>query len=754
MKKEDATPQNELYRLKTNVNNAYRSFKTNYDNFSKNQQFVFIDAMDSASTSTNNEINRPNVQANSLEVTLNRFCGEFIKNQPGISISPSDDYEARNKDNPEQLVDKSELAQFLEGHARHILNESQKYGTVYFSFRDAISGGFSNLKIVADYVDNRSFHQDLTLRRCAQSILTGFDPLASLPDKSDAEYCFELYPMRDVDFKSKFPDVDIGALKYAAHVGPFQWTYLLGNDKVLLVADYYEKVRTKTTLYELTNGGIYLASEKKKLLKEWAEDITKGVAPAVVRERPTEVITIKRYQFIDNIIISEEETDYTDLPIKFMDGNSALSKDANGGATFQFTRPCWYQARDSQTLKNLAMQCMANELQMVRPMQLMASVESIPAEYIDAYTDPQPISTILYNELWDDNPDARLTMPQVIPRQLILGDLMSTFNAADMMINTCLGSSDNQMANVARKQGSGKAIEKFEAFTNIQILPYIYNCSLTMQSAMQTLVDMMPLYYTTSRTIPVMMPNGMRGAVNINPQDGEQGITLRYKPGDFKVKVESSVNFTQQQEQTLAQLTSLMNIPQFAQFMTDTSMDVIVDNIPNIRHGDVLKGRMDVWVKAQNDAKQAQMHQAMSEPKLEEQAMQMAGQKAQMEHQVAMTKVQQQSMADKADTALEVAKLELEREKLRVELLRMRADLEMSAQELEIKQQKAGDEHVERMVDSAIKQSEHAHDLSGKEFDRALKIQEHELSKDRDKFDRELAYKGLETPAEERAESE
>lgn len=723
----------ELDRIKTNIENSYQGFKKNYDNFTEFQRFIFITAMNEAAESVNNEIDRPNIEINNLEAYISRFCGEFVKNEPGISVSASDDFDARN---PEQEVDVGTLSKFLEGHIRHIRHESAKVGTAYNCYRDALSGGFSGLKIHTEYADSMSFKQVIKMSRVFDPILTGYDMLATKPDKSDGNYCFELFPMRKEDFKRQFKDVEIGSIKYVKSLGSFNWSYMLGKEEIILVADYYEKEEKKTKLYELSNGQIMVKKEYNEFIKKWEESGIIDLPPIIIQERDTTTTEIIRYQLIQNQILSEEPTDYTDLPIKFIDGNSVIHKDDLGGSSYQFTRPFIYQARGVQRLKNFAAQCLADELQKMRPAQIIAALEAIPEQYIDGYRDPKALATIIYNYFHNGDVNHPLPAPLIAPRHPIPPEIMNTLMSSDTMIQNVLGIFDASLSRVNGRDVSGEAIRESTGISNSVVVPYIYNHDLGFESAAQMILDMIPLYYNTPRTLPIITEEGKKIAINVNAKDGS-GLQLKYKPGDFKVKVEASVSFVQQQERAMQQIISLMQVPQVAQFVGDTSIDLLFDNI-SCRDAETWRGRSEIWMKSQQEAKQVAMQQAAQQPAIEQQAVQIAAQQVQMEAQVAMAKVEQQAMAEKAKTAVKVAELELDKQKLQIELAKLTAELHIEEQKLGIEQQKADDDRIERIIDSAIKQNEHTHGMAEKQFDRAMKKLESDRAHESEKAEKEM----------------
>lgn len=725
----------DLKRIKKNIENAYEYFKPNYDRFVKFRNFLYVTSMNDAAKSVQNELESNTLEFNTIEAYVSRLCGEFTQNEPELMISTADDYEAESQEDEDQ---QAALIEVLEGYTRHIVYESKKVGTEYNVYRDTLSGGYSSLKVYTQYVNERSFKQEPVIKQTFDQTLVGFDPLASKPDKSDGDYCFELVPKRAEDFEQEFPDVDIAKLQYKG--GSFirlnngfvdyNWSYSAGTDKIILVADYYEKVKKETQLLMLSNEMTMTLEEYRDFKKEWEEAGYEQVGPMPVEimRRPTTVTKIMRYQMIETQILNEEETDYPCLPIKFVDGNSIVTRDGDSGGSFrQMTRPIIYQAEGAQRMKNFAGQKLVNEIENLRPQQVIASLECIPKDYMDGYRKPQNTTALIYNAFHMGNVNVPLEKPMLMPRNQIPQEILQTFTGADSVIQNILGSFDSSMTQLTEAQMSGKAVQEITTMGNAVAKIYLHNHLLGMESAIQMIVDMAPKFIRTPRTLPIRTADGQMGYVKVN-QEG--GVQFNYEPGMFKVKIEPGVSFSVQQTRALQQLTSIGNaFPKLGKFISDVGGDIVLDNV-DIRNVETLRSRYQHWAQEEMQ-KEMQMLQAQAgQPKIEEQAMEIAAMQVQTDRDVGMAKIDQQDRAEKAKTALKVAELEMEDKKLNVEISRIEADMLIEQQRLGMEVQKADEDRVERIIDTAIRQSEHVHGLSEKQFkltmDELLADREHE----------------------------
>ena len=704
----------QLARIKQNVENAYDSFLKNYERYNKFRNFVFVTTISETERSVLTELRKPQIEFNILEAYISRLCGEFSKSVPSIKISAKDGKEVDGK-----------LIELIEGHIRYILKEANKQGLEYNCYRDTLSGGFSCMKIYTEYSGEMSFHQDIVMRRVYDPTLVGFDPLASLGDKSDAEYCFEIVPKRFEDFKRENPGLAFKDMKFsrrestAENLGPFQWSIKSGKDDLVLVADYYEKKKVKKTIVLLADGQVMTTKEYDEFVEQWKMEGRIEQPPIIIgKPRTTEIIKIVRYKVIENQVFDYEETDFKRLPLIFIDGNSIIAKQGTSGQVSQMTRPYIYQAVGAQKLKNFAGQSLANELENMGPQKTVVALESIPDNYLDGYTDPQNTIIQVYNAFHNGDVNVPLPPPIQPTRPQIPPEISNAFMAADSIVQNVLGSFDATMSKLTEQQISGIAIQESITLSNSAAMPYVYSYLLGLQSAAQMAIDMIPLYIRTPRTIPVINSEGKKSYVKVN-QDG--GISLDYDHDAIQVSVEAGVSFNVQQSKALQQIIALMNAsPLFSEFINESGLDIILDNV-EIRNIESLRERSEQWMQKRMQQKQQAMEQAKQQPQIEQQMVQIAAQQVQSENQVGMAKVQLQAATEQTKAQIKQAELEMDAQKNQTELIKVMADIQLEEMKLGLDRQKQTDERLGKILDAKLKQSEHHHKSKDMHFDQAMR---------------------------------
>lgn len=678
----------ELPRLRKLVEQSYSYFQPNYQRYNEFKRFVFKSSMSNQDIVTLQALKKPQLEFNILEAYISRQRGEFSKHEPEIAVSSADGQQA----NPETI-------RIVEDHMRALISEANNNGTQYDCYSDTTGGGFSALKVFTDYANETSFEQVIKFDRCYDPTLTGFDPMARLSHKGDGAYAFELFPKTKEEFERENPDVDLRDFDFARELGGFSWGYVNGKEKILLICDLYEKKKKRCKIVRLADGKTMRETEYKKLLKEWDSEIKMEVPPAVVERRTADITTICRWRFVQNKVLEYVETDFKKLPLIFVDGNSVLLREGNNGSAQQMTRPYVYHAQGIQKLKNYAGQTLANELENMVQHKFIIAKEAIPEGYLEAYSNVQLPSTLVYNHLYNQDPNITIPPPMPVPRIGAPAEVMQTFSMTDQMTQVILGNYDSQQGNINDNNNlSGRAIEIGAMQSNLAATPYVVGYLAGLNQVAQVVLDLIPKYYVTPRTIPVMAKDGKRDYVAIN-QPG--GVQMQFDDNALQVKVEPGVSFGVQKARALQQIQLLMSAsPLFAEMMSTKGLPILLDNI-EIRGIDQLKKVTEEFIAEKE--RQAKMQEQM-----------MMQQANQPNPEMLKLQVQREANAVKreeiqANTMVKSEQNAIAAEEATTERMKVMAELQSSEMHDAVQSKKADAEVLSHLLDSASKLEDQTH---------------------------------------------
>lgn len=698
-----------LIQIKKNIKTFHEYWKDNNVRYHKFINFVFNTGLTEEDISKLMDLQKPSIEFNISEEYINRLRGEFAKHEPSLNVRGADGL-------PVELLTESFIAQMetVEGIIRQIFFGGKSDSLKYRIYTDQLCGGFSVAKVCTDYVNPRSFEQNIYVERAFDPTLCGFDPMARETHKGDGEFCFEIIPMIKADFEQKFGKEAANQLTYTRTIDDYNWSYTDNQEKIALVAYYYEKVKKNAKIVKLTNGHTIVKKHYEQLKEMWQAKGFIEQMPQVIDERNTTLEYIDRYLVCEKGILEHVSTDYCHLPLVFFDGNSQLIKKEPQAPTKQMTRPYIYNAYGLQKFINFCGQTLAADIEGMVTHKFKVALESIPEKYMSAYTNPQLESVLIYNAFDEKHPEKMLPPPQEIVRTPIPPVVQEMFLNGPKFMQSILGAYDGEIGSYDNP-ASGKAIEKGSIASSSAAYPYMEGFINGLNRVGQIIIDLIPKYYVTPRTIPVIRPNGTRDFVEVNKPEGlndnldpatkdKVNVHLLFDPYMMQIQVESGVGSSVEKHVALEQLINLMQAsPLFAQFMNEDGLLPLLDNL-EIRGIENLKKNAEKYM---NNLKQAAQQGDQTPPEealiqaqveVEREKTQQRAQEAEMKHQISEQELQIKVASDAAEKAIE-------REKINLELIKLLSELQVKerkdALEEERQQREESREALKELMEAA-----------------------------------------------------
>jgi hypothetical protein len=685
--------KDKLKSLKKDVEKATSYFKKNYETYHRFRRFAFKSNLSEDDEQTLNNLNRPVLEFNYANAHLSRLCGEFSKQEPSIEVRP---------ENGAQIDE--QLIKVIEGHIRHIFFEMQKRNVQYNVYKDALSGGFSAFKITTEYANEMSFDQVIKVERPYEITMCGWDPLAREQNKSDAEYCFERFPLKKEDFKAKYPHVDIESLDFGGNTEEFSWSYQTDMEDIVVVCDIYYKKKSKKQIVKIATGQTLTLERYEEFLEEWKQSGFVDVPPDIIQQRETEVTNICRYRIMSNEVLEYEETDFKDLCIPFVDGDSAIIKDDGSSSLTQFTKPYIYHIKGIQRLMNLAGQTFAEYIENLTQHKFIVAMESLPQEeeWLKAYRNVQIARVVAYNAFDLNNPEKALPPPREVQMVPIPQEIPMLFMGAEKIFQNVLGSYDASLG-INNNQLSGVAIVEAATQSNSAAMPYIVGYMQGLTHVANIIVDLMPKYYITPRTIPIIEKDGKRSYQKIN-QPG--GVDINYDSNVLQVQIEAGVSYQIAKNKALQQIIALMGTSKtIGGFLESEGIDVILDNM-EFRGSEILKDRAEKWIEERKNNPQPSEEQ-------------LNAQSEQQKNQLKAAEIQSKQQMHQNQIQVDIAKLQADLTKVQGELqLSKDANLREHERLIHERQMKEREQHHSHTMDI------HDRLLEGEKFNETRKKSE------------------------------
>ncbi len=692
--------------IKANVEKSIAYFKENVDRAWELSNFFFKTGISETDKAALNTLGKPMIEFNIGEAFVNRLLGEFTKQEPSIRVRLSDGLPPERYLNEQAVM----TQKIVEGHLRQEMLDSSSYSVGYDIYAEILRNGYSVAKVWTEYVNEFSFEQRIRWGKCFDSFMCGFDPLARLPSKSDGEYCFEIVPYTLEEFKKTFGESGVSGMKFQKNSGSFDqngmstgfgsisWSYKTQHESIVLVADYYEKQYKKERIVQLSNGSVILKKHYEDFIEEWNSRGFLEQAPIIVNTRYSEIQTICRYQMCETGVLSYMETDLKHLPLVFFDGNSVVLQSGPSSGVSQITKPVLYNAKGIQRLKNFCGQTIAQDIQNMIQHKFLCPVEALPEDnaLLEAWLTPQQASVLTYNAFYGKNPDQAIPAPREIQRVPMPQLVESVFNGADRTTEMVLGSYNSVLGTNADAL-SGTAIQQGALQSNAGAIPFLKGYMSGLNQVGRIYLDLIPKYYKTPRTLPVMDPSGKRTyvVVNSNPDQKE----LDYDPNELDLVIEAGVNSTIQKQQSNEQIASWMSASQlFSEFINTEGLDVILDNM-DIRGIDGLKERAATFMEMKREAQKRNAEQG--DPQIA-----VANKAIETEAQIEAMRIQSQKEKAKGELALGAARVAIEKQKADTAAAEAEAKLALEGQKMAIEAERIDAENAREAVEAAIQISD------------------------------------------------
>jgi hypothetical protein len=690
-------PMNKLEEIKQNIQSSHNYFRKNIQRYNEFMKFVFDTSLNSDDQMKLDLVQKPPLEFNILEAYLSRLRGEFSKQEPDIIARAADG--VRVEDITEEFLTQLHT---VEAHLREIFFNASNDSLEYNIYTDCLGGGFSVARVYTDYINEMSFEQNIGLERVFDPTLTFFDPLARESHKGDGQYAGVLIPKSREEFENEFGEGKASKMKFvrSSQIGGFNWSYKSQDKEIVLVAEYYFKVKKKEKILKLSNGHAVLKKHYPKLQEIWQQEGLIEQIPIPIEERDTTIETIEQYIICEDQILAHKKTNFKLLPIVFIDGNSVTIRDNDSSASTQMTRPFVYHAKGVQKLKNFAGQTVAAEIENMVQHKFIVAIESIPEGYEEAYKNVQQASTLAYNAFYKDDPDKPLPPPREVQRTPTPPIVENTFMGTDRNTQTILGTYDSVLG-TNDKQISGVAIQQGAMQSNAAAIPYLMGYIKGLNRLAQIVVDLIPKYYVTPRSLPIRQKDGKRSYQVINHPSNPMSIDMKYNPNNFQIKVEAGVSSGIQKQVALDQIIRMMQAsPKFAEFINAMGLETILDNL-DIRGIEGMKAQAIEFQKMQAE----QMQQQSQQPPPE--VVQMEALK-----EIEMAKVEQQALKAEGDHAVQTAKVAVEKQKVDIMFMKAMAEIEQGTAKLAIDQEKVDAENSRSAVETALDFAKHHHEIN------------------------------------------
>ena len=525
-----------LEEIKTKFTETASYYSERYLRGQEDCDFALGDQWEDEVSQIRSKSGRPCLTENRLLTFVNKVVNDIRQTRPSIIVRAVDD----NAD--------PETAKIFRGVIRNIESISDAETSYDTSAKNAIMSCQGFVRIITEYVDSKSFEQELKIERVLNPFSVFLDPASDTMDGSDAEFCFIFTDLQKEEFESIYPNA-----------GPVSFDTLSewSTDKTVRVVEYFYKEYTKKKLveYEIdTLQGVEVGTVFK-------EDMPIGAV--VIRERNTETVKIKHCILSGEEVLQDGEFLGEDIPIVPVYGFEAW-KDGKRQIYSLIN-----QAKDPQRMFNY-WKSASTEIFALQPKTPWVGAKGSFAD-IEKWTSANLInhSFLEYNPVAKNStimpPPQRQMPPAISPT--MQQEVMSTAEG----IQATLGIYDASLGKQTRDI-SGKAIISRQMQGDNATFHFVDNLATSMKQVGNILIRLIPLVYSGERIMRILGEDGKEILVPINQsvtktgedeyvpmQGGQQDAYFDLDAGKYDVTIEIGSSFATKRQEMANAIVELGN---------------------------------------------------------------------------------------------------------------------------------------------------------------------------------------------------
>lgn len=452
---------------------------------------------------------RPCLTINRIPSFTRQVTNDQRMNRPSLKIDATD----------ESTIDTAEI---MEGLVRHIQVASDADIAYDTACDSQVNIGFGYFRVITEYCNDKSFDQDIKIKRIKNPFTVYFDPFAIEPDYSDAKWAFIVADISKDDFKASYDgDEDYGDLSFITE-GDDRSQWMTGES--IRVAEYFEVVETKSKIYQIIDGTITdQRPEDKRLILNQREITQKEIVWRKITA--LEVLETLPWagSYIPIIPVLGEDTD--------IDGERVLKGMVR-------------DAKDPQRMYNYWVSAQTEAIALAPKAPFIIAEGQVEG----------------YEKLWDSsnvrNWPYLVYKPQTINGNLVGAPQRQQAEPAIQAISQAIAQSGDDLKNttgiysagLGQREGdiSGRAIQGLQKEGDVGNFQWQDNLARSIKYLGKILLDLIPKIYDAPRVIRILHEDGEAEVVKINQMFDRKGKQQNYDMsiGNYDVVVNVGPSFS------------------------------------------------------------------------------------------------------------------------------------------------------------------------------------------------------------------
>jgi hypothetical protein len=484
----------------------------------------------------------------------------------------------------------TEIAEILNGIGRHIETRSEASIAYDTAAASALDAGWGYFRLIAEYIDNRSFQKDLRILPIRNIFTVYMDPSAIMPHGSDQNWCLISVKMKREEYRRRYGS---GMIDKWSDTGASDPNRDWGDKEDIRLAEYF-RIREKTEkLYQLRgqNGEEFTKYRSElpripgsnKLMP--IDDVTLMLGDRGLRidgERDSSKHQVEWFRLNGTKVVERQEIPGIYIPVFRVEGKT---KDIDG----RIRRRGMVEAMmDPQRMVNYG------EVAKIKRLGLAPKAPWVAAEgQLDGREDEwaeanqRPTTVLTYKPVIIETSSGPVVMPKPErqpPAQIEAG--FSEFVQGMRSNLMAVAGMPNEPGQDARGEVvSGKAIARRQFLSDQSHYQYYDNLTLAIAQCWRCMVDWIPVYFSEERMQRVIGEDSTPRMVKINDSQPDEGDNAEKKikndlsVGKYDVVMDTGPGYETKREEGAENLLDLLKIEGLAEIVAKTGADLVFRSI-------------------------------------------------------------------------------------------------------------------------------------------------------------------------------
>ena len=478
---------------------------------------------------------RPCLTINQLPKFVRQVTNEARQNRPGVKFLPTADAT-------------QEQADVRNGMARHILADSQADVAFDTACDQQASIGFGYFRVITEYCNEKSFDQDIKVKRIKNPFTVYFDPNAQEHDYSDARFCFITSDMTREEFLNTYGDDVADTSDYTMSSTGDEEADWMGEDNIR-VSEYFYVDEEKATIYliEDEDGKKIVDENEKKQIDE------AGLEYEELNKRVTFYRRVKWVKMTAVEVLEEQ-----DWPGKYIPVIPVLGEDfdINGKRVI---RGMVADAMDPQRMYNYHSSAFTEAIALApKAPYVMAEGQDEGYEKFWQNANNANYSRLVYKPVTIGGqvapaPRRETAEPPVQALSMAIRISSEDLKSTTGIYDASLGARSNEQ--------SGIALARRQNQSETSNFHFIDNLGRAVRYLGIILDDLIPHIYDTERVVRILKEDDESKLVTINAwvedDEGNEYLENDMTKGEYDVQVSTGPSYTTKRQEAAAMMTQV-----------------------------------------------------------------------------------------------------------------------------------------------------------------------------------------------------